>query len=158
VVVGDLVGSGEARVRAVIGETPNLAARLQGLAEPGAVVVAESTRHLLGGLFALRDLGATRLKGFAEPVHTFTVAGEGIAEGRFEALHGAGAGPTSLVGREHELALLLDRWERAREGEGQVVLLAGEAGIGKSRLVRALRERLGGEPHTPLAQFCSPYL
>jgi class 3 adenylate cyclase len=158
VVVGDLVGSGEARERAVIGETPNLAARLQGLAEPGAVVVAESTRHLLGGLFALHDLGATRLKGFAEPVHAFTVAGEGIAEGRFEALHGAGAGPTSLVGREHELALLLDRWERAREGEGQVVLLAGEAGIGKSRLVRALRERLGGEPHTPLAQFCSPYL
>ena len=156
VVVGDLIGEGAAQEEAVVGETPNLAARLQALAEPGAVVVAEGTRRLLGGLFALRDLGASALKGFAAPVRAFAVAGEAAAEGRFEARHAAGA-PTPLVGREQELALLLDRWERAKEGEGQVVLLAGEAGIGKSRLVRALRERLGGEPHTPLGQFCSPH-
>ena len=88
-------------------------------------------------------------------MRAFAVAGEGAAEGRFEALHAAGLTP--LVGREHELALLLDRWARAKDGEGQVVLLSGEAGIGKSRLVRALRERLEGEPHTWLGQFCSPY-
>jgi class 3 adenylate cyclase/predicted ATPase len=155
VVVGDLAGEGEARERAVVGETPNLAARLQGLAEPGAVVVAEATRRLLGGLFAYRDLGAVPLKGFAAPVRAFAIAGEGAAESRFEALHAAGLTP--LIGREQELALLVDRWQRAREGEGQVVLLAGEPGIGKSRLVRAFRERLGDEPHTALSQFCSPY-
>src|SRR4051794_32989458 len=143
VVVGELIGSGEAREREVVGETPNLAARLQALAEPGTVVVAEGTRRLVGGLFALRNLGALALKGFAQPVCAFAVAGEGEGEGRFEAMPGGGGELTPLVGRDHELALLLDRWQRAREGEGQVVLLSGEAGIGKSRLVRALRERLG---------------
>jgi class 3 adenylate cyclase/tetratricopeptide (TPR) repeat protein len=157
VVVGELVGSGEARERAVVGETPNLAARLQTLAEPGEVIVADGTRRLLGGLFAYRDLGPTRLKGFSNPVGAFAIVGEGTAESRFEAMHAADAGLTALVGREHEIALLLDRWERAKDGEGQVVLLAGEAGIGKSRLVRALRERLGSEPHRALSQFCSPY-
>jgi class 3 adenylate cyclase len=155
VVVGELVGSGEARERAVVGETPNLAARLQGLAKPGTVVVAEGTRRLLGELFAYRELGTPRLKGFAGPTRAFAVLGEGAAEGRFDAMHAAGLTP--LVGREHELALLLDRWDRAKEGEGQVVLLSGEPGIGKSRLVRALRERLGDEPHIVLGHFCSPY-
>jgi class 3 adenylate cyclase/predicted ATPase len=155
VMVGDLVGAEEARERTVVGETPNLAARLQALAEPGCVIVGNGTRRLLGPLFEFVDLGTRELRGFAEPVRAWRVLGEGAAEGRFEALHGGRLTP--LIGREHELALLLDRWERAREGDGQVVLLSGEAGIGKSRLVRALRERLGGEPHTPLSQFCSPY-
>jgi class 3 adenylate cyclase/predicted ATPase len=157
VVVGELIGDHEARERVAFGETPNLAARLQALAEPGAVVIAESTRGLLGGLFDLRDLDAVSLKGFAGPVRTFVVVGEGAAEGRFEALHGAERALTPLIGREHELALLRDCWERAREGEGQVVLLSGEPGIGKSRLVRALRERLEGEPLVVLSQFCSPH-
>lgn len=146
VVVGELVGSEEARERAVVGETPNLAARLQALAQPGTVVVAGGTRRLVGDLFAMRDLGPTDLKGFAEPIRSWQVVNEGTAEGRFEALHPAAA-LTPLVGREHELALLLDRWERAKDGEGQVVLLTGEPGIGKSRLVRALRERLADEPY-----------
>ena len=155
--VGDLIGDEEARERAVVGETPNLAARLQTLAEPGAVVIAEGTRRLLGRPVRLPRPRARRtLKGFAAPVRACAVVGEGAAEGRFEARHGADR-LTPLVGREQELALLLDRWERAREGEGQVVLLSGEAGIGKSRLVHALRERLDGEPHTALAQSCSPH-
>ena len=153
--VGDLIGSEEARERTVVGETPNLAARLQQLAEPGAVVIAEGTRRLVGDLFAYRSLAATRLKGFVEPLTVYHVLGEGAAEGRFEAMHTTGLTP--LVGREQELALLLDRWERAKEGEGQVILLSGEAGIGKSRLVRALRERLESDPHTALGHFCSSY-
>ena len=155
VVVGELIGEGAAREEAVVGETPNLAARLQALAEPGTVVIAERTRQLVGGLFDLEDLGRQALKGFAGPVRAWRVGGIGHAEGRFEALRGAALTP--LVGREQELALLLDRWARARDGEGQVVLLSGEPGIGKSRLVRALRERLADEPHTPLSYQCSPH-
>ena len=156
VVVGDLIGHDEARERAVIGETPNLAARLQALAEPGFVVIAPGTRRLVAGLFELADLGARELKGFAEPVRAWRVLGPGRVEGRFEAREAAGLIP--LVGREGELTLLLRRWEQAKDGEGQVVLLSGEAGIGKSRLVRALRERLGqDEPHTLLSHFCSPF-
>jgi class 3 adenylate cyclase/predicted ATPase len=155
VVVGDLVGEGAAQEEAVVGETPNLAARLQQLAPPGGVVVSRRTRRLVRGLFELEDLGPHRLKGFAEPVPAWRVLGERRSEGRFEARHEKGLVP--LVGREQELALLLDRWRQARDGEGQVVLLTGEPGIGKSRLVRALRERLAGEAHTPLSQFCSPF-
>jgi predicted ATPase len=155
VVVGDLVGEGAARDEAVVGETPNLAARLQTLAAPESVVISQATRRLLGGLFELSDLGPQRLKGFAEPLAAWRVVGEGRAEGRFEALHGQRLTP--LVGRAHELGILLERWAWARDGEGQVVLLAGEAGIGKSRLVRTLRERLGAEPYTPLSHYCSTH-
>jgi class 3 adenylate cyclase/tetratricopeptide (TPR) repeat protein len=155
VVVGDLIGEGAAQEEAVVGETPNLAARLQAQAGPGAVVISQATRRLLGGLFELDDLGPQRLKGFAEPLAAFRVVGEGRAEGRFEALRGAQLTP--LIGREHELAILLERWSWAREGEGQVVLIAGEPGIGKSRLVRALRQELAGESHVVLSHFCSPY-
>ena len=154
VVVGDLVGSGEAQERGVIGETPNLAARLQAIAEPDAVVIAEGTRRLLGNLFVLRDLGALDLKGIAGPARAWAALRSSSAESRFEALHASGL--TALVGREEEFELLLRRWSRAKSGEGQVVLLSGEAGIGKSRLTAALLERLAGEPHTRLRYFCSP--
>jgi class 3 adenylate cyclase len=154
VVVGDLVGSGEAQERGIIGETPNLAARLQGIAEPNVVVIAESTRKLLGNLFELEDLGPKDLKGIAEPVRAWAALRTSSAEGRFEALRASGL--TELVGREEELELLLGRWSKAKTGEGQVVLLSGEAGIGKSRLTAALLERLAGEPHTRLRYFCSP--
>jgi class 3 adenylate cyclase/predicted ATPase len=154
VVVGDLVGSGEAQERGIVGETPNLAARLQGIAEPNAVVIAESTRRLLGNLFQLENLGAKDLKGIAGPMRAYAALRASSAEGRFEALHASGL--TALVGREEELELLLRRWARAKAGEGQVVLLSGEAGIGKSRLTAALLEHLASEPHTRLRYFCSP--
>ena len=136
VVVGDLIGSGAAQEQAVVGETPNLAARLQGIAEPNTVVIAESTRKLLGNLFDLQDLGAQDLKGIGGPVRAWAVLRPASVESRFEALHASGL--TELVGREEELELLLRRWSKAKTGEGQVVLLSGEAGIGKSRLTAAL--------------------
>jgi class 3 adenylate cyclase/predicted ATPase len=155
VVVGDLIGEGAAQEEVVVGETPNLAARLQALANPGSVVVAESTRRLLGSLFELEELAPQKLRGFSALVRPFQIKGEGSAESRFEALHAGGLTP--LVGREQELALLFERWSRAKEGDGQVVLLSGEPGIGKSRIVRTLRERLADEPYTPLSHYCSPY-
>ena len=154
VVVGDLIGSGEAQERGIVGETPNLAARLQSIAEPKMVVIADGTRRLLGNLFDLEDLGAKDLKGIAGPVRAWAALRASSAEGRFEAMHGSGL--TDLVGREEELELLLRRWSKAKTGEGQVVLLSGEAGIGKSRLTAALLERLATEPHTRLRYFCSP--
>jgi class 3 adenylate cyclase/predicted ATPase len=154
VVVGDLIGSGEAQERGIVGETPNLAARLQGIAEPGMVVIAESTRRLLGKLFELRDLGARDLKGIAGPSRAWAALRPSYVESRFEALHATDL--TALVGREEEVELLLRRWSRAKASEGQVVLLPGEAGIGKSRLTVALLERLAAEPHTRLRYFCSP--
>jgi class 3 adenylate cyclase/predicted ATPase len=154
VVVGDLIGSGEAQERGIVGETPNLAARLQGVAAPNMVVIAEGTRRLLGNLFELEDLGPKDLKGIAGPVQAWAALRASSAEGRFEALHATDL--TALVGREVELELLLLRWERAKADAGQVVLLSGEAGIGKSRLAAALLERLGSEPHTRLRYFCSP--
>ena len=133
VVVGDLIGSGEAQERGIVGETPNLASRLQGVAEPNMVVIAEGTRRLLGNLFELEDLGPEDLKGIAGPVRVRAALRASSAEGRFEALHATDL--TALVGKEEqELTLLLLRWERAKADAGQVVLLSGEAGIGKSRL------------------------
>jgi class 3 adenylate cyclase/predicted ATPase len=155
VVVGGVVGQGSANEHAAIGATPNLVARLQALGEPGSVIIGRRTRRLVGDLFEVASLGVHHLKGFSEPVEAWRVIGEGFAESRFEALRGASLTP--LVGRDHELGLLLERWHWAKEGEGQVVLLSGEPGIGKSRLIRALRERLGGENYMPLSHYCSPY-
>ena len=154
VVVGDLIGSGSAQEQAIVGETPNLAARLQSFAEPNSVVIAESTRRLLGNLFELQDLGSQNLKGIAEPARAFVVSRPSSVESRFDALHAGGL--TALVGREEELELMLRRWSRAKSGDGQVVLLSGEAGIGKSRLIAALLEGVAPEPHTRLRYFCSP--
>ena len=154
VVVGDLIGSGEAQERGIVGETPNLAARLQSIADPNMVVLAEDTRRLLGNLFELQDLGAKDLKGIAGPVRAWAALRASSAEGRFEAMHTSGL--TDLVGREEEAELLLRRWLKAKSGQGQVVLLSGEAGIGKSRLTAALLERVAAEPHTRLRYFCSP--
>jgi predicted ATPase/class 3 adenylate cyclase len=154
VVVGDLVGSGEAQERGIIGETPNLAARLQGIAEPNTVVIAENTRKLLGNIFELEELGTKDLKGIAGPARAWAAVRASAVESRFEALHAAGL--TALVGREEETELLLRRWSRAKNGEGQVVLLSGEPGIGKSRLTATLLERLATEPHAHLRYFCSP--
>ena len=154
VVVGDLIGAGAAQEQAVVGETPNLAARLQALAEPGAVVIAAATRRLTGGLFDYRDLGTKALKGFAGNIPAWQVLGASAIESRFEAMRTA---MMPLVGRDEETDLLLRRWEQAKSGDGQVVLISGEPGIGKSRLTAALFEHIGTEPNTRLRYFCSPH-
>jgi class 3 adenylate cyclase len=155
VVVGDLVGEGSSQEQAVVGETPNLAARLQALAEPGSVVIAPATRRLLGSRFALRPLGSHALKGFAEPVEAWAVDGFAAIEGRFDAERGGGL--AGFVGRETELGLLMDRWKLAQDGEGQVVLLSGEPGIGKSRILSELRAQLESAGARSLRFHCSPY-
>jgi class 3 adenylate cyclase/predicted ATPase/ABC-type transport system involved in cytochrome c biogenesis ATPase subunit len=155
VTIGDLSREGALRERAVVGDTPNLAARLQALAEPGTVVVAASTRRLLADLFRLRDLGRYEVKGIAEPVAAWAVEGVSDSESRFEAARAAGL--TDLIDRENELDFLLERQRLAWKGEGQVVLISGEPGIGKSRLAAALAEHIAGEPHTRLRYQCSPY-
>src|SRR5215831_4746750 len=155
VVVGDLIGEGSAQEQSVVGETPNLAARLQTLAEPDAVVIGAGTRRLIGDLFECRDLGAVAVKGIAAPIPAWQVLCPSVVESRFEALRGSAL--TRLIGRAEEIDVLLRRWARAKAGDGQVVLVSGEPGIGKSRIAAALAEHLRGEPHLRLRYFCSPY-
>ncbi|MGB9650045.1 MAG: AAA family ATPase, partial [Stellaceae bacterium] len=155
VVVGDLIGEGSAQEQSIVGETPNLAARLQAVAGPEAVVIAASTRRLVGDFFEYRDLGAVEVKGIAAPVPAWQVLRPSIVASRFEALRGSAL--TRLVGRDEEIDLLLRRWARAKAGDGQVVLISGEPGLGKSRIAATLEERLHGEQHLRLRYFCSPY-
>src|SRR5437016_3619565 len=155
VVLGDLSREGALREHAVVGETPNLAARLQALAEPGTIAVAASTRRLLGDLFRLRDLGRHEVKGIAEPIAAWAVEGVSDSESRFEAVRAADL--TDLIGREDELDFLLERQRLAWKGEGQVVLISGEPGIGKSHLAAALAGHIARQPYMRLRYQCSPY-
>jgi hypothetical protein len=155
VVVGDLIGAGAAQEQAVVGETPNLAARLQSLAQQGALLVDANTRRLVGDLFEFHDLGAVEVKGFARAVLAWQVLRQSTVASRFEALRASSL--TALVGREEEIEFLLRRWARAKEGHGQVVLVSGEPGIGKSRIAVALADRLRDEPSLRLRYFCTPY-
>jgi class 3 adenylate cyclase len=155
VVVGETVGTGEAHQQTAMGETPNRAARLQALAEPNTVVIDAATRQQIGRLFDCRDLGAHALKGLPEPVPAWAVLGESAVESRFEALHGTRTLP--MIGRDEELDLLLRRWRQTATGEGRVVLICGEPGIGKSRLIAAVRECIEREPHVELRYFCAPH-
>jgi class 3 adenylate cyclase/predicted ATPase/energy-coupling factor transporter ATP-binding protein EcfA2 len=154
VVVGDLIGAGAAQERGVVGETPNLAARLQAVAQPGTLVISEGTRRQIGSLFEIEDLGPRSLAGFAEAQRAWRVVGESGIVSRFEALRSEA---TPLVGRDEELGLLLRRWQLAKAGEGRVVLLSGEPGIGKSRLTAALSQAIQPDQHTRIRYFCSPH-
>jgi class 3 adenylate cyclase len=153
-VVGDLIGSGAAQEQAVIGETPNLAARLQALAGPDEIVIPENTRRLVGNLFEYDTLGQVEVKGLSTPVSAYRVVRESRVDSRFEALR---TGETPLVGRDEEIELLRRRWAQAKAGRGRVVLISAEPGIGKSRLAEAFRQSLENEPHTRLRYFCSPH-
>jgi class 3 adenylate cyclase/tetratricopeptide (TPR) repeat protein len=155
VVVGDLAGGGVLDRGQVAGETPNLAARLQGAAEPGQILIANSTRRLAGHAFEFEALGARELKGFPHRVPVFRVASEREVESRFHATRGKSL--SQFVGRNSEIGILLDRWELAKSGQGQAVFVSGEAGIGKSRLLEALMERVQDEPHESIRLQCSPY-
>jgi class 3 adenylate cyclase len=155
VVVGDLLGSGSAQEQAVVGETPNVAARLQGLAGPNEVVIDAATRGQIGGLFEIRDLGPQILKGFAGEQRAWCVVSDSGVANRFEALRGSKMTP--LVGRQEELDLLFHRWSEARTGQGRIIMISGEPGIGKSRMLAALDGKLRGEPHTRTRYFCSPH-
>jgi AAA ATPase domain/Adenylate and Guanylate cyclase catalytic domain len=154
VVIGEPIGAGDSRQQTAVGETPNLAARLQGLAGPDHVVIDAATRRQIGGLFECQDLGTVELKGVPVAVPAWRILNEGMLESRFEALRGSTLAP--LIGRDEDLELLLRRWTQAATGEGRVVLLAGEPGIGKSRLLVELEERLATETHASLRYFCSP--
>src|SRR5689334_22330246 len=154
VVIGEPIGAGDSRQQTAIGETPNRAARLQGLAGPGQVVIDVATRRQIGGLFDCRELDTIALKGLPEPVPAWQVLSAGTAEGRFAALHGT---ITPLVGRDEEMELLLRRWTQAKAGNGKVVLIAAEPGVGKSRLAEALAEQIAAEPYIRLRYFCSPH-
>jgi class 3 adenylate cyclase/predicted ATPase len=155
VVVGDLIGEGSAREQLVVGETPNLAARLQAVAPADAVVIAAATRMLVGDLFECRDLGAVEIKGIAQPASAWRVLRPTALASRSEALHGSSL--SRLVGRDDELDLLMRHWAQAKAGDSQVVLVTGEAGVGKTRLAIALEEHIQNEPHFRQRYFCSPY-
>ncbi len=155
VVVGEIIGTGIAQERTIVGETPNLAARLQALAGPDTILVSETTQNLLGGLFELEHTGQHELKGFARPVPAWRVIGEATVESRFAAIRTGENLP--LIGRAHEMGLMLERWHLARQGEGQIVTVIGEAGIGKSRSIEAMQEALAAEPHARINLQCSPY-
>ena len=154
VVIGEPIGSGDSRQQTAVGETPNLAARLQGLAGPNQVVIDAATRRQIGGLFECQDLGTVELKGLPAAVPAWQVLSENRTLGQFEALR---SGATPLVGRDEEMELLLRRWAQAKAGNGRVVLISAEPGVGKSRLAEALAERIAAEPHTRLRYFCSPH-
>ena len=153
VVVGDIVGEVSTEVGAVVGKTPNLAARLESIAEPDQVVICETTQHFVGDVFEYEDLGQQALKGIDGPAQSWRVLRESLAEGRFDAAHHDAV--VEFAGREHELGLLCDRWNMAKNGEGQVVLLSGEAGLGKSRLIEALRKLIGDEELFRIQYQCS---
>ena len=155
VVIGDIIGSGASREHSIVGETPNLAARLQSVAEPNSIVVSQSTHRLLGRQFNYQSLGEKTIKGFANPIPVWRVLGEAAVASRFADERTARAGP--FIGRVQEMGLLLDRWQLAKECEGQVVFLSGEPGMGKSRIVDALFERIRGQPYYHLIFQCSPY-
>src|SRR5262249_49790518 len=154
-VVGDLIGKGTEEHDSVVGETPNLAARLQGLAPPNGVIIASSTKSLIGAKFDYNDLGIHFVKGLSEGAHAWNVTGSSRVESRFAAA--VGSRLTPLVNREEEIALLLMRWQTATQGDGQVVILSGEPGIGKSRIVQELRERIANESPERVSFQCSPY-
>src|SRR5262249_19516130 len=154
VIVGELVASAAADQPPIVGVTPNLAARLQAIAEPNSIVIAPSTRRLTGGLFEYADLGPRNLKGFSQAISAWKVLGESVDKSRFEALRSA---RLPLIGREEEVALLLRRWAQAKSGEGRVLLVAGEAGIGKSRIASELMDRPQDGPLLRLRYFCSPH-
>ena len=155
VVIGDLIGTGDAQERGVVGETPNLAFRLQGLASPNSILISESTRRLVGTFFEYRDLGSVEIKGFSAKVPIWQVLRPSPVASRFEALHASSLTP--FIGRGEEVELLLRLWERAKDGEGQIVQITGEAGIGKSRVVAALQEKIHGDPNIRLSFFCSAH-
>jgi class 3 adenylate cyclase/tetratricopeptide (TPR) repeat protein len=155
VVVGEIIGTGSAQERTIVGETPNLAARLLSLGGPDTILIGEATQHLLGGMFDLEPIGEQELKGFARPVPVWRVRGEASVASRFAAIRTGAKLP--FIGRTHEMGLLLDRWRLTHQGEGQAVTVIGEAGIGKSRLIGALQEALVAEPHARIHLQCSPY-
>ena len=155
VVVGEIRNSTASWSMDAVGETPNIAARLQTLAEPDTVLISESTRRLVSATFDLQSLGPQALKGITEPVRAYRVLAAKSAGSRFEAAHAGTLTP--LVGRSSELRLLLDRWEKVKEGDGQVILLSGIPGVGKSRLLHELKSHVEEEPHILLHHQCSPY-
>ena len=155
VVVGDLIGEGASEQTVAMGETPNLAARLQALANENCIVVATRTRELASGLFECADAGVHELKGYPQPVQAWRVIGTSDVESRFDAAHPGRVTP--LVGRADEIDALLARWQLAKRGRGQIVLLSGDAGIGKSRIAETLCDRIAGEGHIRIRYQCSPY-